>query len=138
MLAAVQVRSDQQLKLACAGLSSQFLQEGPAVALQAAPLGSSHTHGEIRLAEQGEHPVLLLHFHGEPEGMQFAGQLFLQLVYLSHHQSHRGGGNLCGNCGPVGYFQPVALCCRSVPYLAASGLVLSGRSCRSKLVSAAT
>ena len=80
MLTAIEVRANQQLQLLRGGFLSQFLQQGPAIALQAAPLRGPHTHREIRFAQKGEYPVLLFHFHRQPEGIQLAGQLLFELV----------------------------------------------------------
>ena len=63
VLTAIKIRAKQQLQLLRGRLLGQLLQEGPAIALQAAPLGCPHTHREIRLAEKREHAVLLFDFH---------------------------------------------------------------------------
>ena len=80
VLTAIKIRAKQQLELLRAGLLGQFLQQGPAIALQAAPLGGPHTHREIGFAEKREHAVLLFNFHIQAEGMQLACQLFFELM----------------------------------------------------------
>ena len=63
VLTAIKIRANQQLKLLRAGLLSQRLQQGPAIALQAAPFGGPYAHREIGFAEKREHAVLLFDFH---------------------------------------------------------------------------
>ena len=80
VLTAIKIRANQQLQLLRAGLLGQLLQQGPAIALQAAPLGGPYAQREIGFAEKREHAVLLFNFHIQAEGMQLAGKLLFELV----------------------------------------------------------